>query len=286
MTSSISMNSSDNIHLLMAQMYQKMNAADTDGIKGLSENELSSISSNDDSGSNAFLKSLSDQFDSLDSDGNGQLTTQEIASAVPPKGQMGPPPGMSIESSGDSSSSGKVSGSVSSSDSLSNITTTSTTETSKATSIEELIEKLIKEALDSFASTFDKSNKNDTSKAKEDEVKSLVSSADTDENGSLSLSELTSAEKSDSNDSSLINDLISNFNSYDSDGDGQLSVSELNSAIPNKEYSLHDLGKIAQAMKENASSLGFSSSNFVQNLLSNYKSMDLSGLGATIGLVS
>lgn len=98
MVSSISSNSDDSIQLLMAQMFQKMKSADTDGIAGLSKDELSSIDSSNDVGGSAFLKSLTDQFSSLDADKNGQLSSEEISKARPSE-PMGPPPGMDLSSS-------------------------------------------------------------------------------------------------------------------------------------------------------------------------------------------
>lgn len=94
MTASI--NGTDNIQLLTG-MYQKLNAANTDGISGLSKKELSSVNPGDDIGGAAFLKSLTEQFDALDQNQNGQLSAQEI---FPPNvfGQMGMPPGLDLNS--------------------------------------------------------------------------------------------------------------------------------------------------------------------------------------------
>lgn len=102
MTIISSVGSDSTMQQLMAQMFTKMGNADTDGISGLSQNELSSIDTGDDVGGSAFLKSLNDQFDSLDSNQNGQLSNDEISQAKPvqPKDvPMGPPPGMFMDSS-------------------------------------------------------------------------------------------------------------------------------------------------------------------------------------------
>ena len=98
----------DSMQMLMMQMFQKMKTADTDGTKGLSKDELSSIDAGSDVGGSAFLKSLTDQFDTLDADGNGQLTSDEIAKAHP-REPMGPLPGMNLSSSASSSSENKLS---------------------------------------------------------------------------------------------------------------------------------------------------------------------------------
>lgn len=78
MVSGINSTAEDNLQL-MAQMYQKLNKADTDGISGLSKGELSSIETGKDIGKTDFLKKLQEQFDALDTDGNGQLSADEIA---------------------------------------------------------------------------------------------------------------------------------------------------------------------------------------------------------------
>lgn len=85
---------SSSIQAMMAEMQKKLNTADTDGIKGLSKDELASIDTSGDSGGASFIKSLSTQFDKLDSDGDGQLSSSEIAAARPHHGHMGPPPGL------------------------------------------------------------------------------------------------------------------------------------------------------------------------------------------------
>lgn len=123
MVSSINGSESSAIQQMMATMFQKMGAADTDGTAGLSKSELSSVDAGSDVGGSAFLKSLTDQFDQIDTDGNGQLSKNEIASAKPHKGAMGPPPGLEIEGVND---------------------TDSTSSSSNGTSIEELLAKFIK----------------------------------------------------------------------------------------------------------------------------------------------
>lgn len=98
MTVNINSIDTDNIQLMMAQMYQKLNAADTDGVSGLSKKELSSVNVGDDIGGAAFLKTLNEQFDALDKDKNGELTAKEIFPQDLLKKQMGPPPGLEIAS--------------------------------------------------------------------------------------------------------------------------------------------------------------------------------------------
>lgn len=89
MVSGINNAAEDSIQL-MAQMYQQLNKADTDGVSGLSKGELSSINTGNDVGKADFLKALQEQFDALDTDGNGQLTADEIAKLEPQKAAQMP----------------------------------------------------------------------------------------------------------------------------------------------------------------------------------------------------
>lgn len=276
MVSSISSNASDSIQLMMAQMYQKLNAADTDGIAGLSKDELSSIDSSDDKGGSAFLQSLSSQFDSLDADGNGQLSASEIASAKPPCGPMGPPPGMTIGGccSTDSTDS------TNSADSTSAASSTSSTDTTS--SIEQWLEKMLQSLLDSFTKSTENTGSGDQSTTADatssetdaaSKISSLTSTADTDKSRSLSLDELSSVDTSNNTgEAKFIKDLINNFKSYDTNGDGQLSQSEMATATP--PTTAADLG----------SSLGTLSSSFIQKLLNNYQTSNLTSLASSIGI--
>lgn len=231
MVNSINSTDSDGLQLMMAQMYQKVNAANTDGIAGLSKSELSSIDMGNDKGGAAFLKSLSDQFDSLDADGNGQLTAKEVSSAKLPTGPFGPPPGMKIESS--DSDSGSLTGSVSSTGKSSS--TDSTSSTSSSSSMESLLENLLEKLLQQMAQRFNHSGGStaDGSGSNSDKVSELVSSSDTDKNGSLSAAELKSIDTSGNNGKvGFVNDLIKNFSKYDTDNDGSLSQSEVLASMP------------------------------------------------------
>lgn len=254
MVSSIGNTATDSIQLMMAQMYQKLNAADTDGTAGLSKDELSSIDAGDDKGGSAFLKSLSSQFDSLDADGNGQLSASEIASAKPHAGQMGPPPGMTID------------GCCSKDETASTDATNSASAT--ATSVEQWLEKMLQSVVDSFAKSTGTTT-SDSQTTTSNEISSLTSTADTDKSGSLSSDELASVDtSSNSGQAKFVKDLISNFKSYDTNGDGLLSQSEMTTAASNS----------------NAISLGSSignslanlSSSFVQKLLNSYQTSNLS----------
>ena len=94
------------IQMLMLQLQNTMQKADTDGVSGLSKDELKSISAEKNTDAAAFLKSLNEQFDKIDSDSNGQLSAEELTNSPIVKSvlsQMGPPAGMIIESSSNNS---------------------------------------------------------------------------------------------------------------------------------------------------------------------------------------
>lgn len=281
MVSSIS-SSESNIQQMMALMLQQMGSADTDGISGLSKTELSSVDAGGDIGGSAFLKSLTEQFDSLDTDGSGQLSSEEISKAMPPKGAMGPPPGLPIDSDGDSDlTDAKKTGSANSS---------SATDTSSAgNSLADAIEQLISSLLESFSESFDKNSSSASNDAAAQEaVKSVTSAADSDGNGAVSLNELSSIKSADISD--LSNQLSRNFKTYDTNNDGELSAEEIKAAMqkPDKQFSMRELAAMSSNDGSNAygSLLGGSSSNFVQKLISGYQNSGLSNIASSISLAS
>lgn len=268
MVSSISSTANDSIQLMMAQMFQKMNAADTDGTAGLSKAELSSIDSGNDFVGSAFLKSLSSQFDSIDADGNGQLSASEIASAKPPSGPMGPPPGLNLDSMDSTSSTGS---------------TASANATAK--SIENWLEKMLKELVDSFEKKVDSTaskdqttNENSSNASIASAINSL-SSADTDGISGLSQGELLSITSDDAGKANFINNLLKNFSSIDTDGNGQLSQSEIETSRPKNQQST-----LASSAGTLGHTLGSLSGSFIQKLLSNYDGSNLSNLTSSLSV--
>lgn len=285
MVSSISSTATDSIQLMMAQMYQKIGAADTDGTAGLSKDELSSIDSSSDAGGTAFLQSLSDQFSQLDTDGNGELSSSEIALAKPPSsGPMGPPPGLDIGTTDDTSKTSSTTASNSTD------STNSTESSSTKDLIEQLFEKLMKALSDSFSK--DSSEASANGSTFENAISSLGSTANTDGTAGLSKSELAAVDTSkDPNESKLISDLVNKFNSLDKDGDGQLSQSEMQEILKGKQFSTQELASIAKvnsSENSNSSSLGNSfndlTSSFVQKLLNSYRDGGLSTIASSVGL--
>lgn len=81
MVSGINSVDSDSVKQLLADIYNKMSVADTDGKAGLSKSELASVNSNGDVGTAAFQKVFTEQFDKLDADKNGQLSQSELQSS-------------------------------------------------------------------------------------------------------------------------------------------------------------------------------------------------------------
>lgn len=253
MVSSISSTESS-IQQLMAAMYQKMNAADTDGIAGLSKKELSSIDVGDDVGGGGFLQSLSAQFDKIDTDGNGQLSAKEISSAKP-TGPMGPPPGLELNA------------------------TKSDDATGSTNSIEAMMEKLLKAMMEALSKSQEKLASSDQTTGAKKAIDSLLASADTDGTAGLSANELSAIDTSgNAGKANFVNNLIKNFDKIDTDGNGQLSQSEI---IASKPEGPPPEMAVANGSSSSSNGLGNSLSNlsnaFIQKLLSSYQNGDLSG---------
>jgi len=83
---------------------EDMISYDTDSTTGLSKDELSAISS-DDEGESNFISNLTNDFDKIDTNSDGQLAQDEIEAAKPDGPPPGPPPQMSSEDSSDDSTS-------------------------------------------------------------------------------------------------------------------------------------------------------------------------------------
>lgn len=256
-----------NMHQLMAEVMQKMNAADTDGVKGLSKDELSSITSVSGSGGNSFIESLNQRFEEIDGDANGQLTFDEIAKSKISEEPMGPPPGLDIDSE--------------QAEELDKTLVGKTEQTSSETSKENMLDKIIQALVDAFTDSYKKQD----SKEQAPSVSELTKSADANNDKGLSLDELSSVDTpKNPKTASVINDLIKNFGSYDLDGDGILSSSELQNAMP-KQFSKQEIAamakeKTSEGLNAFGSFLGNTSTKFVQQLVQNYDK--LSALSSVI----
>lgn len=260
MVSKIGNLATDSIQLMMSQMMQKMTTADADGSKGLSKSELSSIDTNDGSGGAAFLKSLSDQFDALDTNGNGELSANEITKAKSPLCTINLPEGFTLEPKSEDIS-----------DSSSTSTTDSTTSccSNSNETIQDLIQKIMLKVTESLTNNTDSDkNKNEAENIFEAKTVKSLSSADTDGTKGLSKTELSSIDTSDgSGKSKFINNLIKNFDSLDANGNGQLSS-----------------GEILGSHNQNTLSFGQASGEFLSKLISNYNTNGLSSIASSIGM--
>lgn len=153
-----------------------------------------------------------------------------------------------------------------------------------------LMSQIKKTLLKNFADSFDKTDKNAEKKINE-QIKSLISSADKDNNGTLSKDELSSIDTKDNPDlAKTVNSLINGFDSYDTNHDNELSADELKDAFKklNKEFSQQDVAKMAKEMEEfrNSQAFAVSTSNFSsalsEKIINNYgnsSSFSLSSLG-------
>ena len=84
----------DNVmQLMMLRMQSKMQQADTDGLSGLSKAELASVDTGANLDAEAFLKTLTEKFDTIDKNQDGQLSTDEILKSTLQQ-PLGPPPGL------------------------------------------------------------------------------------------------------------------------------------------------------------------------------------------------
>ena len=97
MVSSIS-SSSSYIQQLMSELLKNMSSVKTAGAADVSSDALSSVGSGSEVEGSDFLKKLSEKFDKINTDGNVQLSADEISAFNPTqKKPMGPPPNLMDE---------------------------------------------------------------------------------------------------------------------------------------------------------------------------------------------
>lgn len=206
---------------LFADMKSKMSAADTDGTQGLSKQELSSIDTGGNAQESNFLKALSDNFDKLDANSDGQLSGSEIKAGRPHHhGHMGPPPGMDIESSD-------------STDSTNSTDATNSTDSTNSNSTIGIMDSLIKQLIaalekaEAGISSQMHSNGNDSGTVASVDPTQQTSSASSTTTG-VTKDDLASIASNDGHSGhGFIKKLQENFDKIDTDGDGQLSKSEI-----------------------------------------------------------
>lgn len=249
MLSSVGNNSSEQL----MTTYAKISKYDSDGTSGLSKSELSSyIEGNSNSDDNAFALSLSQEFDKLDTDRNGELSEEEASYS-------------------------EYDGSASNSSSSSNLTTESISGTASSDdNIKTQSQNLLTAYLKQYTKSYDKSCDSDDDKKAI--IKSLMGKYDTNGDGGLSIDELSSIDTSDSSpESQFADDLKTQFKSLDTNNDGLLSIQEMQKGLMKKQYSAHEISEMSQKLSDsdgNGTSLGTSNSSFVQGLLNKYKEND------------
>ena len=263
MVSSISSNDLSDIHQAMLEMYQKMGAANTDGNAGLSKSELSSIGSTSDIGDSSFLKSLTAQFDEIDTDRNGQISGKEISEIKAIQGAMGPPPGMEIKDLAPTEAPASTS------------STSATAETDALSG--NILEELIAKLLESMAESFSKDTPEGSEEA-QNPLAALTASVDKDGVSGLSMNELSSASTSnDAGKANFIDKLIKNFENIDSDANGQLSQSEISALKLNNSAQ-------TTATESIGNSLGKISDAIIQRAITSYQNGGLSNLASSLNV--
>lgn len=254
MVSSIGSAEISSMQDILSLMYQKINAADTDGTTGLSKDELSSIDSFEDVGGSQFLKTLKDKFDELDTDANGELSTEEIFVS---KDAMK----AGIQESTDANS--------------------SSSQQNSPESEESIVDKLKEAFLRNFLQGFEKE---DETKKSEDAA-SLSKSADTDGSKGLSVDELASVKPEEgTKKSEVVDDLIKNFNQYDTNKDGELSQLEIEALSSKQTQSSANSDGKSNFAESVGGTLGNVSSAFVQKLLASYNNGSLSNLTSSLNV--
>lgn len=164
--------------------------------------------------------------------------------------------------------------------------------------IKNSVENLIEDYLEKYEESFDNVDADKEKEAAEAaaKVKTLLSKADTDKNGKLSLDELSSFDSGDDVQmAKFVKDLKEKFTKYDSNGDGLLTSSELIAAIPKKQFTEQEMASLAESMSNDDlssttsnslfnSSFGDSTSLNVQKILNSYQNGTLSDLPSTLGV--
>lgn len=153
------------------------------------------------------------------------------------------------------------------------------------------LDALSQAALESFAKSFDKADMDKDAKKKE-QMKELMSEADTDKSGGLSLKELSSVDTTQSKDKAkLVDELIKEFKGLDKDGNGELSMDEMQELLKQKEFSIQELGGMHKALtSENppvnslSPDLGQATLATLQKFLSAYQYNEIAGQASSVSM--
>lgn len=211
--------------------------ANTDGKSGLSKTELLNFyESEGNKNDSAFALMLSEDFDDIDTNADGKITKNETEVYLKSANSKTSPQGTDMSAK------------------------------SQASSLLDLF-------LENYAARYDKDCES-KSKFKE-MLKTLISKADQDGDGGLSMKELQSINtEDDKNVKKMVNALISKFNSLDKNSDGVLSLTEME-GIMEKDFSIEELAKMAASLsksdEETNQTIAYSSEAYIQKLINNYK---------------
>lgn len=261
------------------QLYNKMKSANTDGIEGWSKSELASINTGSNSANSDFLHALSENFDKLDSDGNGEITRDEITEGISSK-LINSPDGTHLAPTKNINDAD----SPTASDSADSTSDSKSTSTELLASIEQLIEKMLQQAVNGLSGKYDaKSNDPTSTQNQASSTTAVTSTSSVDSSGKpgLSLAELSAIDTNNNpNNAGFVNDLINNFSKYDTDGDGKLSKSEMEAS----KLATSNAATSADQLNNTEISFNHLTGPLMSKLLSNYSNLNLSSLASTLSI--
>lgn len=150
-------------------------------------------------------------------------------------------------------------GSVSSSSCLASTSETSNTNSSANVTMAQIMQQLI----DNFAKSYDKTDKSNEDQQKKQMIKDLLSKADKDKDGALSMDELKSVDtKGDAQMTNLVSEMMSSFKVLDQNSDGELSLKEMEVTAKRKAFSQQEM---SQMFKKDDSSGSFGTESLSVN---------------------
>lgn len=170
-----------------------------------------------------------------------------------------------------SSYAAQIANSVSCETESKSLTGKSDSSASKPQTVKDIIDLYLKKYSESYDTNLESTDSEDKKK----KIKALVSEADKDKDGELSMAELTAVDVSGNKDeSNFVQALINQFSSLDKNQDGLLSVDEMQDVKLKKEFSTKEMSDMAQSLsnsnKSNNNSANIAST-FEGTLLNYYK---------------
>lgn len=158
----------------------------------------------------------------------------------------------------------------------------STQNSKTSTSANVTMAQLMQALLESFAQSYSKTSESSDDKEKKQMIKDLVSKADTDKDGALSMDELSKVDTSENQkETNLVDELIRSFKTLDTNCDGELSIKEMQELIKRKAFSQQELADMSEnsdqlsSISSVADSTGKISSLLADKLISSYDAANL-----------